>query len=172
MAAVIAATVALGLGMGNIMAPATDSIMGSLPRAKAGVGSAVNDTTRQTGGAIGVAVLGIQIPRASALRDGVRLHGHVPARVVSAAGNSIGGSLAVAAKSGGALGATVADAARQSFVSGMHLASLVAAVILLSATFGVWRWLPARASEVDPNAAYEPEIDLDAETAEPAVERV
>ena len=40
------------------MAPATDSIMGSLPRAKAGVGSAVNDTTRQAGGALGVAVLG------------------------------------------------------------------------------------------------------------------
>src|SRR3546814_2612045 len=46
----------LGLGMTNIMAPATDSIMGSLPRAKAGVGSAVNDTTRQVGGAVGVAV--------------------------------------------------------------------------------------------------------------------
>ena len=40
------------------MAPATDSIMGSLPLAKAGVGSAVNDTTRQVGGAIGVAIVG------------------------------------------------------------------------------------------------------------------
>ena len=40
------------------MAPCTDSIMGSLPRAKAGVGSAVNDTTRQMGGAVGVAVFG------------------------------------------------------------------------------------------------------------------
>ena len=48
----------LGLGMANVMAPCTDSIMGSLPRAKAGVGSAVNDTTRQMGGAVGVAVFG------------------------------------------------------------------------------------------------------------------
>src|SRR3546814_14167328 len=55
---VILISMVMGLGMANIMAPATDSIMGSLPRAKAGVGSAVNDTTRQVGGAVGVAVLG------------------------------------------------------------------------------------------------------------------
>ena len=40
---------------GLVMAPATESIMGSLPPAKAGVGSAVNDTTREVGGALGVA---------------------------------------------------------------------------------------------------------------------
>ena len=50
--------VLLGVGMGLAMAPATDSIMGSLPREKAGVGSAVNDTTREVGGALGVAILG------------------------------------------------------------------------------------------------------------------
>ena len=48
----------LGLGMALTMAPATESIMGSLPLAKAGVGSAVNDTTRQVGGALGVAIIG------------------------------------------------------------------------------------------------------------------
>ena len=44
--------------MGMVMAPATESVMGSLPRDKAGVGSAVNDTTRQMGGALGVAIIG------------------------------------------------------------------------------------------------------------------
>ena len=48
----------MAVGMGLTMAPATESVMGSLPRAKAGVGSAVNDTTRQVGGALGVAVIG------------------------------------------------------------------------------------------------------------------
>ena len=48
----------LALGMGLTMAPATESVMGSLPLAKAGVGSAVNDTTRQVGGALGVAIVG------------------------------------------------------------------------------------------------------------------
>src|SRR5579871_3874585 len=48
----------MGLGFGFTTAPVTESIMGSLPVSRAGVGSAVNDTTRQTGGAIGVAVMG------------------------------------------------------------------------------------------------------------------
>ena len=48
----------LGFGMGLAMAPATDAVMGSLPIEKASVGSAVNDTTRTMGGALGVAVLG------------------------------------------------------------------------------------------------------------------
>ena len=55
---VVLVTMMMGAGMANVMAPCTDSIMGSLPRAKAGVGSAVNDTTRQMGGAVGVAVFG------------------------------------------------------------------------------------------------------------------
>ena len=48
----------MAVGMGMVMAPATESVMGSLPREKAGVGSAVNDTTRQMGGALGVAIIG------------------------------------------------------------------------------------------------------------------
>src|SRR5262249_39135163 len=56
-------------GMGLVMAPATESIMGSLPPAKAGVGSAMNDTTRQMGGALGVAVIGSIL--ATSYRPGV-----------------------------------------------------------------------------------------------------
>ena len=52
------ALVLLGFGMATAMAPATDAIMGSLPEAKMSVGSAINDTTRVAGGALGVAVLG------------------------------------------------------------------------------------------------------------------
>ncbi len=48
----------MAAGMGMTMAPATEAVMGSLPAAKAGVGSAINDTTRQVGGALGVAVIG------------------------------------------------------------------------------------------------------------------
>ena len=59
----------LAVGMGLVMAPATESIMGSLPPAKAGVGSAMNDTTRQMGGALGVAVFGSVL--ASVYRPGV-----------------------------------------------------------------------------------------------------
>ena len=55
---IAAVLLVLGLGMGLTMAPATESVMGSLPLAKASVGSAVNDATRTLGGALGVAVLG------------------------------------------------------------------------------------------------------------------
>ena len=49
---------ALGLGMGFAMSPATEAIMGALPRAKAGIGSAMNDVVREVGGMLGIAVLG------------------------------------------------------------------------------------------------------------------
>jgi MFS transporter, DHA2 family, multidrug resistance protein len=55
---VISFFVVMAGGMGMTMAPATESVMGSLPREKAGVGSAINDTTRQVGGALGVAIIG------------------------------------------------------------------------------------------------------------------
>ena len=47
----VIASMIIAIGMGLAMAPATESIMGSLPPAQAGVGSAVNDTTRSLGGA-------------------------------------------------------------------------------------------------------------------------
>ena len=55
---VVVPLIVLAAGLALVMPPATESIMGSLPAAKAGVGSAVNDTTRQVGAALGVAVLG------------------------------------------------------------------------------------------------------------------
>ena len=51
-------TLGLALSMGAAMAPATDSVMSAVPEAKAGVGSAMSDVTRQVGGALGVAVIG------------------------------------------------------------------------------------------------------------------
>ena len=79
------------------MAPATESIMGSLPPSKAGVGSAMNDTTRQMGGALGVAILGSIA--ATAYRPGIadRLAPlHLPPSVVSAAKDSVGGAVDLA----------------------------------------------------------------------------
>jgi predicted MFS family arabinose efflux permease len=55
---VLTALLLAGTGIGLAMAPATDSVMGSLPLAKASVGSAMNDTARLVGGALGIAVLG------------------------------------------------------------------------------------------------------------------
>ena len=149
---VIAVTVVLGLGMGNVMAPATDSIMGSLPRAKAGVGSAVNDTTRQVGGAVGVAVLGSVLASRYGSQITSLLHGRVPDDVFGNVSDNVGravdyarGTPAVAP-----LRDQLVDAAHRSFVSGLHLAVVVAAAVAFLAAVGVVVWLPARARDEEP----------------------
>ena len=81
----------LGFGIATAMAPATDAIMGSLPEAKMSVGSAINDTTRVAGGALGVAVLG------SLLASGYRgdmdsAVGALPAQAREVAQDSLGGA--------------------------------------------------------------------------------
>ena len=86
--------------MGLAMAPATESIMGSLPLAKAGVGSAMNDTTRQIGGALGVAILGSIFASSYATHIVSSLRGS--ARVVDRGrADSVGAALAIGEKIGG-----------------------------------------------------------------------
>ena len=142
---VLAAELVLGFGIGLAVAPATDSIMGSLPLAQASVGSAVNDTTRVTGGAVGVAVLG------SALSSGYRadmaeITAGLPAEAAEASGDSLMGALAVADRVGGALGERLAEAAQAAFVSGMHSAVLIAAAIALAGSLIAGALLPGRRS--------------------------
>ena len=124
----------MGFGMGMAMAPATDSVMGSVPVDKASVGSAVNDTTRTTGGALGVAILGSLL--ASRYRgDMDHAVAGLPHRAADLAGDSLGGGLAVAHKLGSP---ALADAAHSAFVSGMHVAAVAAAgVALLGALIAI-----------------------------------
>jgi EmrB/QacA subfamily drug resistance transporter len=148
---VIAVSMLLAVGMANVMAPATESIMGSLPRAKAGVGSAVNDTTRQVGGALGVALLGSLL--ASVYRHDVRsgLAGSgAPDELVEQASSTVQAGVAAGRGVGGELGDHIVTVAHSSFLSGYHLAVLVAAGITLLGAAGVFRWLPARAAEPEP----------------------
>ena len=150
---VIVVTMVLGLGMGNVMAPATDSIMGSLPRAKAGVGSAVNDTTRQVGGAVGVAVFGSLL--ASRYSTAVRgdLRGVLPTKLIGQASDSIGRAYELIGSSrSGQPGAPklsnpqvqqILGSAKSNFVTGLHTTAIVASIILFIAMLGVVRFLPA-----------------------------
>ena len=119
----------MGVGMGNVMSPATESIMGSLPREKAGVGSAMNDTTRQVGGAIGVAVLGSLLSSHYGPSSASALAGKVPASLVTAA-TRLGrarGRRRERPDRIPPLRTEIITAAHQSFIGGLHLASVVAA---------------------------------------------
>jgi Na+/melibiose symporter-like transporter len=136
----------LGFGMGITMAPATDSIMGSLPLAKAGVGSAMNDTTRQVGGALGVAVLGSVLTSSYASSIAPALQG-LPASAAALAGDSVGGATEVAAQTGGGAKALL-QSAHAAFTTGMGDALLIAAGVAAAGAIIVGAFLPARAAPV------------------------
>jgi EmrB/QacA subfamily drug resistance transporter len=128
---VVLGQVLLALGLGLAVSPATNSIMSSVPVSKAGIGSAMNDTTRQLGGALGIAVLGTimnnrYIASLSALRD------VVPADVFEAVAGSIQAVRGVVAQSGISpeTAQLISDTAKQAFIIGMREAIFIGAIIM------------------------------------------
>jgi MFS family permease len=143
---VAASLVLLGFGMGTTMAPATESIMSSLPLAHAGVGSAMNDTVRMVGGTLGVAVLGSLLSS----RYGADMEGAVeglPAPAAEAAGESVGHAEAVAGQIGGNTGATLERVAETAFSSAMGTTLMVAAGVALTGALVAQLVLPGRERE-------------------------
>jgi EmrB/QacA subfamily drug resistance transporter len=157
----------IGIGMGTAMAPATDSIMGSLPSAKAGVGSAVNDTTREIGGALGVAVLGSITASAykaridqSALIRQIGAAGTQGKAAAAAVRDSIGGAAQVsqqlaALERAGSVPAGVAravtDVSNAAFVHAMDRTVVIGALVAAAGALVALFFLPsrpARATEV------------------------
>jgi DHA2 family multidrug resistance protein-like MFS transporter len=133
-----------GAGMANVMAPATESIMASLPREKAGVGSAIGNTSRQVSGALGVAVLGSVL--SAVYRDHMNTTlSALPTSVRSVAGESISGAYGVAARLGPAAARLVA-AANDSFVTAMHWAAAGSTVVAALGIGVVLVWLPDRSA--------------------------
>jgi EmrB/QacA subfamily drug resistance transporter len=145
---VLMGLVILAAGLSLSMVPATESIMGSLPPGKAGVGSAMNDTTREVGGALGVAILGsILASRYSTAI--VHSLGTLPAQALATAKSSLGGALIVGQTIGGPAGQTVTAAAKSSFISAMDLALQVGALVALGGAVVSAIWLPNRARHGD-----------------------
>jgi predicted MFS family arabinose efflux permease len=124
------ATFGLSYFMGLVMAPATESVMSAVPEAKAGVGSAMNDVTRQVAGALGVAIVGSLL--------GSYFGNHMPA----GSPDSIGGAHAV----GGAL----AQTADRVFTDAMGVGFLAAAAAALLGAILVALKLPDRRGAVAP----------------------
>lgn len=146
-AEIAAQMVFLGLGMGLTSAPATESIMGAVQVEKAGVGSAVNDATREVGGTLGVAVIGSVFASLYAARI-EDLRRTVPERLVDRAAESIGAASAVADRLPGAPAAVLRAAADAGFFAGLQAGCLVAAGVALVGAVTVALTLPARPREV------------------------
>jgi MFS family permease len=119
---------AMGLGMGLTMTPATEAITSSLPRESQGVGSALNDVTREFGTALGVALLGALVTAGYQSAIGPRLHA-LPAHLADTARQGIANALATAHDAGPQAHALTL-AARESFVSGWQNAMWAGAVVM------------------------------------------
>ena len=151
----------LGAGMSITAAPATSEIMTSVPLSKAGVGSAINDTTRELGGALGIALLGSVAN--SAYRSAVELDGvPLPAAAREGAGESIGAASAIAEQVPG--GAAVVAQAASAFTDAFTLTNAVAVGIALAAAAGVLAFSPRRPSAPALDEAVDG-YDLDLATA-------
>jgi len=156
----VAQMAVFGAGMGLTQAPATEAIMGAVPKHKAGVGSAVNDATRLFGSTLGVAVIGSVAASLYTSRLTGTLPAGLPARAITTARGSVGGAVVAAQKTSQAgftqLGSQLKDAAilafLHSFAGACLVAGAVAAVGALVAIFA----LPARPADLttsQPDAA-------------------
>ena len=160
-----------GVGMANVMPPVTESIMASLPREKAGVGSAISNTVRQVAGALGIAVLGSILSGVYRARIGDHL-GSVPAGQRAAVGDSVsstyGAAANLTAQGQPAAAGRLMDAGNSAFIAAMHWAAWGSVAVAVIGVAVVLAWLPARSA---PIAGPVSESDRDAaELADTAVE--
>jgi EmrB/QacA subfamily drug resistance transporter len=151
----------MAVGMAVAMSPTTGLLMSAVPRERAGMGSAMNDTTRELGGALGIAVLGSVTAGQYASHLGAAVRG-LPTGAAAVARSSLAGALAVGAQAGPA-GTPVVEAAKAAWMSGLTTAMAVGAVIIAAAATVAWFGLPRPQPAPAPAPALEA---LDGETAE------
>ena len=142
---IVASMTLMASGLALTTGPATEAIMGALPLSRAGAGSAVNDTTREIGGTLGVAVVGSVMASlyGSHLTDALGRLG-LPPVAARAAGESVMAGLSVSQRLAPNLRAPAAAAVRDAFMSGLWAGSLVAAAATATAAAGALAFLPAR----------------------------
>jgi EmrB/QacA subfamily drug resistance transporter len=145
---IAAQMVLMGTGLGLTSTPATESILSVLPPAKAGVGSAVNDATREAGGTLGVAVIG-------SVASSVYLHhlartpiAGLPAHAAAVARSSVGAALSIAHQATAGQTPRLLAGITASFMSGLHVACVVAAAVCWAGAIGALA-LPGPPGRVD-----------------------
>jgi EmrB/QacA subfamily drug resistance transporter len=139
--------VVFGLGTGLTSAPATESIMGAIARSRAGVGSAVNDSTRLVGGTLGVAVIGSVYASMFGSRLTATMPARVPAQAAATAHQSVGAAYtaaaAITAHGHPALGAALRLASANAFLHGLTVGALVAGGVAAAGAIVVILFLPS-----------------------------
>ncbi len=135
-------TLILATGIGICTAPTTSAIMGAVPDEKQGVASAVNDTSREMGGALGIAVAGSILAGRYSHELAPRLTGF-PAPVRAQAGDSLAKAVEVAGRLG-PQGRQLADISKSAFLAAMHASTIAMAAIVALAAVSIGLWAPGR----------------------------
>ena len=141
----------ISVSMGFIMAPATNAVMGAVPRGDAGVGSAMNDVVRQVGGALGVAVVGSIFASlySSNVSAALESAGSLSPGQLDAAHDSVGAATRIAATLDGPAAATLDLAARAAFADALGYAVLAGSGIAFAGALLVAKFMPAREQRYD-----------------------
>jgi hypothetical protein len=141
-----------GGGMGLISAPATEAILGVVPKEKAGIGSAVNDATRLFGSALGVAVIGSVAASAYGSRLVASIPAGLPTQAAVAAKGSVGGALIAAQRlhQAGFVGTAhlLNNAATEAFIHSFATGCSVAGIVAILGSFVAAIFLPSRPGRV------------------------
>ncbi len=155
---VIIAMVLMANGLSFVTSPSTDAVMGSLPREKAGVGSAVNDISREVGGTLGVAIVGsvfVSLYTPRLVENFAKIPGLVDAlnkinpSLYPTAKDSVGAAFGIAKKAPVSVRPQVLNAVSDSFVHGFQTASLVGVGMALVGSIFALKFLPARPKPAD-----------------------
>jgi EmrB/QacA subfamily drug resistance transporter len=147
---VVAAMTLMAAGLAFTTGPATEAIMGALPAGKAGAGSAVNDTTREVGGTLGVAIVGSMLNSAyGAHVAGALMALGAPVTAARAAGTSVIAGVTVAAHFPAPLRAAASEAVNAAFMAGLHRGSVVAAGAAAAGALVALLFVPARVAAGD-----------------------
>ncbi|HMD45304.1 MAG TPA: MFS transporter [Acidimicrobiales bacterium] len=135
----------IGAGMGLVMAPASATIMATVPTHQAGAGSAVNDTIREVGGALGVAIVGSVTAAlyGHQLRTTLVAH-HAPGAVTTVATRSVAAADVLGQRVGGVAGHELVGAAHSAFVSAMSTGIEIAAAAAVAGALATLVALPPR----------------------------
>lgn len=154
---IIASMAVMMTGMALTMTPATNMMMSAVPRNRAGMGSAMNDTTRELGGALGIAVLGSVLSSAYGSKI-AEIANSLPDQAKGVVESSLSGALMLA-ESLGPAGITLTEAAKEAWMHGLSQSMLIAAGIVLLAAIAAGIWLPHRHKEGVDDAVFEPVIE-------------
>jgi MFS transporter, DHA2 family, multidrug resistance protein len=131
LAPLVLASLVISLGLAPVLTLTTDMIVGSAPQEQVGAASGISETGAELGGALGIAILGSIGTAVYRTQIAAELPPAVPSEAAAVARDTLGAAVSVAGELPAIAGASLLDVARDAFVLGMHVTSLIAAVVAI-----------------------------------------